>query len=137
MKKALTGSVSHTEETINELRADRQFAVEYLKATLEELDDPDNRAAGLLALRDVAEAYGDSEGINSMKKKRDIFAELTEGFDALKSQRESVQRGRTHVEFIAGGIASLENARHADRYVDAEVPIGNLERKLAVAKGKS
>jgi hypothetical protein len=29
----------------------------YLKAALEELDDPDNRAAGLLALRDVAEAY--------------------------------------------------------------------------------
>jgi probable addiction module antidote protein len=58
MKKALTGSVSHTEETIKELRADRQFAVEYLKAALEELDDPDNRAAGLLALRDVAEAYG-------------------------------------------------------------------------------
>ena len=58
MKKALRGSVSHTGETIKELRADRQFAVEYLKAALEELDDPDNRAAGLLALRDVAEAYG-------------------------------------------------------------------------------
>ena len=55
MKKVLHGSVSHTEETIKELRADRQFAVEYLKAAL---DDPDNRAAGLLALRDVAEAYG-------------------------------------------------------------------------------
>jgi len=41
-----------------ELRADRQFSVAYLKAALEELDDPDNRAAGLLALRDVAEAYG-------------------------------------------------------------------------------
>lgn len=58
MKKVLHGSVSHAEETIKELRADRQFAVEYLKAALEELDDPDNRAAGLLALRDVAEAYG-------------------------------------------------------------------------------
>jgi probable addiction module antidote protein len=58
MKKALTGSVSHTDETIEELRVDRQFAVEYLKAALEELDDPGNRAAGLLALRDVAEAYG-------------------------------------------------------------------------------
>lgn len=58
MKKALNGSVSHTEETIKELRVDRQFAVEYLKAALEELDDPDNRAAGLLALRDVAEAHG-------------------------------------------------------------------------------
>lgn len=58
MKKALTASVSHTEETIKELRSDRQFAVQYLKAALEELDDPNNRAAGLLALRDVAEAYG-------------------------------------------------------------------------------
>lgn len=58
MKKAMNGSVSHIEATIEELRADRQFAVEYLKAALEELDDPDNRAAGLLALRDVAEAYG-------------------------------------------------------------------------------
>lgn len=58
MKKGLSGSLSHSEETIKELRVDRQFAVEYLKAALEELDDPDNRAAGLLALRDVAEAYG-------------------------------------------------------------------------------
>lgn len=137
MKKALTGSVPHTDETIKELRADRQFAVEYLKAALEELDDPDNRAAGLLALRDVAEAYGGSEGINSMKERRDIFAELTEGFDALKSQRESVQRGRTQAEFIASGIASLENARRTGGYVDAEVLIGKLEHKLAVAKGKS
>lgn len=38
------------------MRADRQFAVAYLKAALEELDDPDNLAAALLALRDVAEA---------------------------------------------------------------------------------
>lgn len=58
MKKPTTASVSHTEETIKELRADRQFAVAYLKSALEELDDPNNRAAGLLALRDVAEAYG-------------------------------------------------------------------------------
>ena len=34
------------------------MAVEYLKAALESLDDPDDRAAGLLALRTVAEAYG-------------------------------------------------------------------------------
>ena len=58
MKNALTGSVSHIEETIKELRADRQFAVAYLKAALEDLNDQNNRAAGLLALCDVAEAYG-------------------------------------------------------------------------------
>jgi probable addiction module antidote protein len=51
-------SVSHSEATIAELRADRGFAVEYLKSALEELDDPEHRAVGLLALRDVAEAYG-------------------------------------------------------------------------------
>lgn len=51
-------SVSHHEAAIAELRADQSFAVEYLKSALEELDDPEHRAVGLLALRDVAEAYG-------------------------------------------------------------------------------
>ncbi len=51
-------SIPHTEATIAELRTDRAFAVEYLKSALEELDNPDHRAVGLLALRDVAEAYG-------------------------------------------------------------------------------
>lgn len=40
------------------MRADRDLAVEYLKAAMESLDGPENRAAGLLALRTVAEAYG-------------------------------------------------------------------------------
>ncbi|MFT6555671.1 MAG: putative addiction module antidote protein [Alloalcanivorax venustensis] len=51
-------SISHDEAIIEELRADREFAIAYLQAALEELDDADNRAAGLLALRDIAEAYG-------------------------------------------------------------------------------
>lgn len=57
-KRKHSASVSHSETTIEELRADRAFAVEYLKSALEELDDPEHRAVGLLALRDVAEAYG-------------------------------------------------------------------------------
>ena len=52
------GVVSHNEKEIAELRADRELAVEYLKAAMESLDDPDNRAGGLLALRTIAEAYG-------------------------------------------------------------------------------
>ena len=52
------GMVSHHEAEVAELRADRELAVEYLKAAMESLDDPNNRAAGLLALRTVAEAYG-------------------------------------------------------------------------------
>jgi probable addiction module antidote protein len=57
-KQKLNASVSHRDATISELRCDKGFAVEYLKAALEELDNPNHRAVGLLALRDVAEAHG-------------------------------------------------------------------------------
>ena len=40
------------------MRADRAFAFEFLKSALEEVDSPEHRAVGLLALRDIAEAYG-------------------------------------------------------------------------------
>ncbi|WP_455289730.1 addiction module antidote protein [Cupriavidus necator] len=54
----LKGVISHHDTEVAELRADRELAVEYLKAAMESLDDPEDRAAGLLALRTVAEAYG-------------------------------------------------------------------------------
>lgn len=56
--KKLVGAVSHHEREVEELRADRAFALEYLKAALESLDNPEERGAGLLMLRAVAEAYG-------------------------------------------------------------------------------
>jgi probable addiction module antidote protein len=56
--KRLKGARSHHDAEVAELAANRELAIEYLKAALESLDDPDDRAAGLLALRTVAEAYG-------------------------------------------------------------------------------
>ena len=58
MGKKVKAAVSHHEREVAELRADRGLAVEYMKAAMESLDNPDDRAAGLLALRSVAEAYG-------------------------------------------------------------------------------
>ena len=58
MSRKRPAAVSHHAIEIDELRADRELAVEYLKVAMESLDDPDNRAAGLLALRTVAEASG-------------------------------------------------------------------------------
>ena len=58
MTRKPKAAVSHHRREVAELRADRELAVEYLKAAMESLDDPDDRAAGLLALRTVAEAYG-------------------------------------------------------------------------------
>jgi probable addiction module antidote protein len=54
----LVGVGSYNEWEIQELRKDREFAVEYLIAAMEALDNPEERAGGLLALRSVAEAYG-------------------------------------------------------------------------------
>ena len=56
--KKMVGVVSHHRREIEELRADREFAVGYLKFAMESLDNPEERAGGLLALRAVAEAYG-------------------------------------------------------------------------------
>lgn len=72
MSKKLTGVVSHHDREIEELRADRELAVEYLKAAMESLDDPEDRAAGLLALRTVAEAYG---GLGAIAAQADISRE--------------------------------------------------------------
>lgn len=56
--KSPVGTVSHHEREIEELRADREFAVGYLKHAMELLDDPNQRAGALLSLRAVTEAYG-------------------------------------------------------------------------------
>jgi DNA-binding phage protein len=52
-------AVAHHEAEVAELRSDRELAVEYLKAALESFDEPEDRTAGLLALRTVTAAYGE------------------------------------------------------------------------------
>ena len=58
MSRKVKAAIAHHAREVAELREDRDLAVEYLKAAMESLDDPDDRAAGLLALRTIAEAYG-------------------------------------------------------------------------------
>lgn len=48
--------------------------------------------------------------------------------------RNSVQRRRNQQEFVRRGLASLENARLNDSYVDADVMLTRLERKLTDAR---
>ncbi|HWE85661.1 MAG TPA: addiction module antidote protein [Terracidiphilus sp.] len=58
MKKNLKASASFHDWEIRELRKDREFALELLRAALESLEDPEERGGGLLSLRALAEAYG-------------------------------------------------------------------------------
>ncbi|NJD89216.1 MAG: putative addiction module antidote protein [Betaproteobacteria bacterium] len=72
MSRKDAAAVSHHEREVAELRADRQLAIEYLKVAMASLDDPDDRAAGLLALRTIAEAYG---GLGAIAKSAGISRE--------------------------------------------------------------
>ena len=101
-------SVSHADATIAELRADRMFAVEYLKAALEELDHPDHRAVGLLALRDVAEAYG---GLASVAQEAGVTREAL--YRALSPTGNPTLKTLLAVLHAVGMRLSVEPARPA------------------------
>lgn len=52
------------------------------------------------------------------------------------SIREKVGRRRVHEEFVARGLRSLDEARTTGQYVDADVVLANLERKLEGARSR-
>lgn len=62
-------SVPHDKETVGELRADPEFAAEYLKAAMEVTDEP---RVLLLALRQIATAHG---GVARIAKRAGIERE--------------------------------------------------------------
>ena len=68
----IKGAVSHHEAELAELRADRELAVAYLKAAMESLDDPDDRAAGLLALRPELPAVTASDYFDPARESRQL-----------------------------------------------------------------
>jgi len=50
------------------------------------------------------------------------------------SVRTAVQHRRNQTEFIARGLRSLEVARRTQDYVDADVVVEGLQRKLVAAR---
>jgi hypothetical protein len=50
------------------------------------------------------------------------------------SVRASVERRRMQVEFVARGLRSRDEARRTGDYVDADVALDNLQRKLDAAR---
>jgi probable addiction module antidote protein len=71
MKKYAAGIPYHDWE-VEKLRSDRELGVEYLKVALESVDQPEERAGSLLALRAIAEAYG---GLGAVAAKAGISRE--------------------------------------------------------------
>ena len=70
--KTVKVAASHNKREIQELRADRELAVEFTKCAVESLTDPEDRGASLLMLRAIAEAYG---GLGAVAAKAGISRE--------------------------------------------------------------
>ena len=68
----------------------------------------------------------------------EVEAVLTEGETLSQfveaSVRASVERRRMQAEFIARGLRSRDEARRTSDYVDADVVLGNRQRKLDAAR---
>lgn len=104
----LKGTVSHHEAELAELRADRELAVEYLKVAMASLDDPNDRSAGLLALRTVAEAYG---GLGAVAAEAGISRESL--YRALSPKGNPTLRTLLAVLRTVGLRLSVEPENHA------------------------
>lgn len=104
----LKGVVSHHKREVAELRADRELAVAYLKAAMESLDDPEDRAAGLLALRTVAEAYG---GLGAVASEAGISRESL--YRALSPKGNPTLKTLVAVLRTVGMRLSVEPEEHA------------------------
>jgi len=104
----LKASVSHHDAEVAELRADRELATQYLKAAMESLDDPNDRAAGLLALRSVAEAYG---GLGAVAEEAGISRESL--YRALSPRGNPTLKTLIAVLKTVGLRLSVEAESHA------------------------
>lgn len=108
MSKKIKAAVLHHEREVAELRADRDLAVEYLKAAMESLDDPDDRAAGLLALRTIAEAYG---GLGAVAAEAGISRESL--YRTLSAKGNPTLKTLLAVLKVVGMKLSVEPDQHA------------------------
>lgn len=108
MNKKINAAVSHYDREVAELRADRELAVEYMKAAMESLDNPDDRAAGLLALRTVAEAYG---GLGAVAAEAGISRETL--YRTLSAKGNPTLKTLLAVLKAVGMKLSVESELHA------------------------
>lgn len=77
-----------------------------------------------------------------------VDSELLEALDAVLTEGESlaefvetavrsaVDRRRVQAEFIARGLRSREEARQTGEYIEAEVVLDELQRKLVAARAR-
>ena len=77
----------------------------------------------------VEQAFRDE--VESVLGEGETLSEFVEA-----SVRASVQRRRSQAEFIARGLRSRDEARRTGQYVEADVAVAALQRKLDTARAR-
>lgn len=111
----------------------------FARAVLNRLTAPDQDAAQLrystrMKTATIPSVRVDPEfraEVESLLGEGETLSEFVEA-----SVRASVQRRRVQAEFIARGLRSRDEARRTGDYVDADVVIQQLQRKLDAARSR-
>ena len=108
MKNLGRASVSHDEALVRELRADPVYAAEYLQAAMEDTEEP---AVLLIALRHVSEAYGMAEVAKAAGIKREsLYRSLSpKGNPTLKTLTAVLKAVGLRLD-VAPGSSSPQSA---------------------------
>jgi Arc/MetJ-type ribon-helix-helix transcriptional regulator len=108
-------SIGMTNQTLGHHAAQMRYIIPMKTATIPSVRvDPEFRA-------EVEAMLGEGETLSE-------FVEA--------SVRATVQRRRVQAEFIARGLRSRDEARQTGEYVDADVVIAQLQRKLDAARSR-
>jgi probable addiction module antidote protein len=126
MTKKFAAAVSHDAREVEELRADRALAVEYLKLAMQSLDDPDDRAAGLSALRNIAEAHG---GLAAIAAEAGISREAL--YRSLSPTGNPTLKTLLAVLKAVGMRLSVEHGGRASAALHVRAARGSAKRGLA------
>lgn len=126
--KKLVGVAPYHEWEVQELRRDREFAVEYLKGALESLTDAEDRGVGLTMLRAFVEAYG---GIGAVAAAAGISRESL--YRSLSPKGNPTLKTLVAVVNTMGLRLSVVEARQVKRRHAANKPNANrvARRKAA------
>ena len=142
--KKYPASVSYHASEVEELRAEREQAIGYLKVAMSALDDPEDRATGMLALRAITEA--------SRSRVKAIDGKVNFNYSASKQPRSTIMAALTvtakgqvtfkrdllqHLGIEPGGRIDIEKLPNGELRLRAARPAGTVDGFIGLLAGKT
>ena len=142
--KKYSAAVSHHASEVEALRADREQAIGYLKVAMAALDDPEDRATGLLALRAITkashsrvEAIDGKENFNYSASKQPGSITMAALTVTAKGQVTFKRDLLQHLGIEPGGRIDIEKLPNGELRLRASRPAGTVDGFIGLLAGKT